>query len=150
MDREINKVVVHCSATHEGSDIGAKEIKQWHLKRGFNDIGYHFIIRLDGLIEVGRDLSIAGAHVKGHNKDSVGVCYVGGLDQNGKPKDTRTSRQKKSLDTLLITLKLMFSKADILGHRDLSPDLDGDGVVESHEWLKACPCYNVKDDLYWL
>ena len=78
-------IIIHCSATREGQDIKAKTIKQWHLRRGFADIGYHYIIDLDGTIEKGRDESLVGAHCVGKNAISIGVCYIGGCDKNLKP-----------------------------------------------------------------
>lgn len=94
-------IIIHCSATREGQDIKAKTIKQWHLQRGFADIGYHYIIDLDGTIEKGRDESLVGAHCIGKNAISIGICYVGGCDKNLKPKDTRTDAQKKAMKTLV-------------------------------------------------
>lgn len=144
--RKIKKIVVHCSATREGCDINAKDIDRWHKKRGFSQIGYHFVITLNGEVQEGRDLRLKGAHVKGHNHDSIGICYVGGLDFNGKARDTRTTAQRVSLSNLITNLSKRFNCPEILGHRDLSPDLDGDGVVEKHEWLKECPCFNAKKE----
>jgi N-acetyl-anhydromuramyl-L-alanine amidase AmpD len=90
-----------------------------------------------------RPLERVGAHVRGHNLESIGVCYEGGLDKEGKPADTRTDAQKMALASLVSELLLRFPAARVVGHRDLSPDLDGDGTVEPHEWLKQCPCFNV-------
>ena len=96
--RNINKIIVHCSASPEGKNFSVSEIRRWHLQRGFADIGYHFVIYLDGSVHVGRPLHKSGAHCKGQNKNSIGICYVGGLDSDGKtPKDTRTDTQKASL-----------------------------------------------------
>jgi len=114
--------------------------------RGFNDIGYHYIIELSGLTVVGRPLWKPGAHVKGHNKDTIGICYIGGIDQNGKPKDTRTDNQKKSIILLLQNLKELFPDATIKGHRDYSPDLNNDGRIDQWEWMKSCPCFEVSDE----
>ena len=94
-------IIIHCSATREGQDIKAKTIKQWHLQRGFSDIGYHYIIDLDGTIEKGRDESLVGAHCVGKNAVSIGICYIGGCDSNLKPKDTRTDAQKKAMKKLV-------------------------------------------------
>lgn len=89
--RNINEIIVHCSATAEGKDFTVADIKKWHLQRGFNDIGYHYVIYRDGSINKGRDESIIGAHCTGHNSYSIGVCYIGGVGIDGKtPKDTRT------------------------------------------------------------
>lgn len=117
-------IVVHCSATGPKSDIGKREITQWHLKRGFVTIGYHYVIRRDGSIEVGRRETEIGAHVAGHNSNSVGVCMVGGVDTQGKPSDNFTVTQYDSLRLLLGHLTTRYSSAKIVGHRDLSPDHD--------------------------
>ena len=112
-------------------------------------IGYHYIIDLDGTIEEGRPLSMEGAHcnTKGtsgisYNKHSVGICYVGGLDANGNPADTRTPAQKIALIELVSRLKSQFKITEVLGHRDTSPDLNDNGIVESKEWIKYCPCFD--------
>lgn len=147
---KIDAIIVHCSATRAGQDIGKKEITQMHIQRGFQTIGYNFVVRVDGTVEVGRSLNIDGAHCnsKGfsgvsYNKHSIGVCYIGGLDTNGKAADTRTPEQKKALRELIAKLiKQHPDIKEILGHRDTSPDLDGDGIVEKHEWIKMCPCFN--------
>jgi N-acetylmuramoyl-L-alanine amidase len=130
--RQINKIIIHCSATPEGRKTSADEIKSWHLERGFSDIGYHYIVHLDGSISYGRNIDKIGAHSKGQNKMSIGVCYIGGLDECLDPKDTRTPQQKESLLILLKTLKKLHSKAVIYGHRDFSD--------------KACPSFNAFDE----
>lgn len=136
--RKINKIIVHCSATQEGRDLNAAEINRWHLKRGFNGIGYHYVILLDGTIEYGRSIYKQGAHVKGENKGSIGICYIGGVESergpNGKwiAKDTRTPEQKESLLLLLKTLKKMHHEATIHGHNEFA--------------AKACPCFNVEEE----
>lgn len=129
--RKINKIIIHCSATKEGVNVTPSQIKEWHLARGFKAIGYHFVITLDGRTHVGRSLSQVGAHCKGQNKNSIGICYVGGLDNNGKPKDTRTEAQKNSLSRLLNELKQSFPKATIHGHNEFAN--------------KACPCFDVSE-----
>lgn len=116
-----------------------------HLNRGWSDIGYHAVIRRGGKIEWGRHPDAAGAHVKSHNFQSIGICLVGGIDHEGKPENNFTAVQMDSLKAVLIVMKRAYPAAQIVGHRDLSPDLDGDGVIERHEWLKDCPCFDVKE-----
>jgi len=142
--RNIRRIVIHCTATREGQDIDAATIRRWHLRQGWNDIGYHFVIGIDGEIERGRPEEIAGSHVRGFNTGSIGVVYVGGLDAQGRGKDTRTEAQKTAMAQLVRGLVRAYPGADVTGHRDLSPDKDGDGVVERHEWLKECPCFDVR------
>lgn len=134
--RQINKIIIHCSATPEGRETSAEEIKSWHLERGFSDIGYHYIVQLDGSISYGRNIEKIGAHSRGQNKMSIGVCYIGGLDECLDPKDTRTPQQKESLLILLKTLKKLHSKAVIYGHRDFSE--------------KACPSFDAFDEYKYI
>ena len=126
--RKIELIVVHCSATREGTDVTIDDIRQWHRKRGFRDVGYHFVVYRDGTVAKGRPLEQVGAHVKGYNRHSVGICYIGGLSAIGEIKDTRTDAQKVALRELLKDLKRRYPKARICGHRDLSPDRNGDGI----------------------
>lgn len=142
--RNIRRIVIHCTATREGQDIDAATIRRWHLRQGWSDIGYHFVIGIDGEIERGRPEETPGSHVRGFNTGSIGVVYVGGLDAQGRGKDTRTEAQKTALAQLVRSLLRAYPGADVVGHRDLSPDKDGDGVVERHEWLKECPCFDVR------
>lgn len=145
--RNIKYIIVHCSATAEGKDFKEKDIDKWHRQRGFTCIGYHYVVDLDGKIEVGRPESQIGAHCKGYNSVSIGVCYVGGVAKDGKtPKDTRTAEQKDSLRRLLIELKRKYPNAVICGHRDMSPDKNHDGKIEPWEWMKACPSFDAKKE----
>ena len=130
--RSINLIVVHCTATEEGKDYSVAEIRRWHLKRGFSDIGYHYLIGIDGKVHEGRNVNISGAHTAGYNAHSIGVCYVGGLDKNHKAKDTRTPAQKASLLRLLTDLKKMYPHASIHGHREFAN--------------KSCPCFDAKEE----
>lgn len=139
----IKRVFLHCTATREGQDVDAATIKKWHLAQGWKDIGYHFVIRLDGTIEIGRPENVVGSHVAGFNTGSIGIVYVGGLDAQGKGKDTRTDAQKASMAKLCKDLDRAYAHPRFLGHRDASPDKDGDGIIEKHEWLKECPCFDV-------
>jgi N-acetylmuramoyl-L-alanine amidase len=130
--RTINLIVIHCTATREGQFVNAAEINRWHKAKGWAGIGYHHVIQLDG------------AHVEGHNANSIGVVYVGGVAANGQtPKDTRTPDQKLALASLVKTLKVKYPRARVCGHRDLSPDLNHDGKITSNEWMKACPSFDV-------
>ena len=131
--RNIKELIVHCSATPEGKDYSIDTIRQWHLQRGFSDIGYHYVIYRDGSIHIGRDESIIGAHCTGHNTNSIGVCYIGGCASDGKtPKDTRTLQQKESLLSLLKTLKIKYPNAKIYPHYKFA--------------AKACPSFNAEEE----
>lgn len=140
--REIKYIVVHCSATVEGVNYTKNDIDIWHKKRGWNGIGYHFVIDLNGSIEKGRPLEKAGAHVKGYNKESIGIVYIGGLDKNKIPKDTRNECQKESLIKILTELKNKYPNSEIKGHRDFSPDINKNGIIEPNEFIKKCPCFD--------
>ena len=130
--RNINKIIVHCSATKEGKNYTVNDITRWHKERGFASIGYHWVVYIDGSVHQGRAESIMGAHTLGQNANSIGVCYIGGLDRNGQPKDTRTPAQKKALLELLKRLKADYPKATIHGHREFA--------------AKACPCFDAKTE----
>ena len=132
--REINKIIVHCSATREGENFDVAEIRKWHVEgRGWSDIGYHFYINLYGEIHKGRDISKIGAHCKGHNRNSIGICYCGGVEADGKtPKDTRNVEQKEALLAVLRTLKAMYPNAVIHSHKDFAN--------------KACPSFNATNE----
>lgn len=142
--KAIRYLVVHAAATPPDRDIGVKEIRAMHLQRGFRDIGYHYVIRRDGRVEKGRPDNVAGAHVSGFNSISLGVCLVGGVDAKGRPEENYTPAQYAALARLLRQLQASHPAARILGHRDLSPDKNGDGKVTPNEWLKACPCFDVR------
>jgi len=130
--RKINEIIIHCSATPEGRDVTVEEIRQWHLDRGFNDIGYHYIIDLDGVVHDGRPIEKPGAHCVKHNTHSLSICYIGGTDAHGRAKDTRTLEQKKSLKNLIHGLMFRFHDAKIYGHNEFSD--------------KDCPCFSVKNE----
>lgn len=148
--RNVYAVVIHCSATPEGRNVTAQGIENMHLQKGWSEIGYNAVIELDGTLRKGRNWNRIPAHVRGHNRNTIGICYIGGVDANMKAKDTRTPEQIETLEWLLPALKTEFCKEDgidvvIQGHRDYSPDLDGDGIIEEFEWVKHCPCFEVKD-----
>lgn len=141
--RSINLIVVHCTATLIGRAFDVAAIRAMHKARGWSDIGYHKLLGINGEIWPGRPEAIKGAHVGGHNTGSIGICYVGGIGADGQPKDTRTAAQIAALQHVLSDYRKRFPNARIRGHRDMSPDRDGDGIVEPHEWLKSCPCFDV-------
>ena len=144
--RAISLIVVHCSATRADRSLTPDDLETQHRRRGFNGTGYHYYIRKDGTVHLTRPIERIGAHVKGFNLNSVGICYEGGLDARGNPKDTRTPEQRSALHLLVYQLLQQFRNARVCGHRDLSPDLDGDGKVEPWEWVKQCPCFEVSKE----
>lgn len=135
MNREIEYIVVHCAATPPRMDIGVKEIRLWHQNKGWTDIGYHYVIRRSGELETGRPEERQGAHAKGYNRNSIGICLVGGVDENQKPQCNFEYHQMEALRMLLITLKQEYPNAKVLGHRDLP------------KVKKACPSFDVRE---WL
>lgn len=143
-DREsTDLIVVHCSATAPAADIGVADITRWHKQRGFDTVGYHYVIRRDGTLETGRRESEIGAHVRGHNASSIGICLAGGVSANGKPENNFTAAQWASLESLLLELQSRYPAARVCGHRDLSPDKNGDGRISPDEFIKACPSFDV-------
>jgi len=151
--KQIDSIIIHCSATRAEQDLRARDIDRMHRARGFAQIGYNFVIDLDGLVENGRPLSIDGAHcnTKGfsgesYNKHSIGICYIGGLDASGQAADTRTEAQRTALRELVAKLCREYPIAELLGHRDTSPDTDGSGEVEPCEFIKSCPCFDVRSE----
>ena len=145
--RTINLIVVHCSATREDKCFTEHDLDVCHRRRGFNGVGYHFYIRKNGDIKSTRPLERIGAHSRGFNRESIGICYEGGLDVQGCPADTRTPEQCSALRLLVHQLLKRFrNNVRICGHRDLSPDRNGDGVVEPEEWVKECPCFEVSKE----
>ncbi len=132
--RKINKIILHCTATPQGREVSVSTIRKWHLQRGFNDIGYHFLIHIDGKIERGRSIKEPGAHTRLQNKNSIGICYVGGMSKDmKKAKDTRTQAQKDSLIKLMHELIYKYNKdMTIHGHNEYAN--------------KACPSFNVQEE----
>lgn len=127
--RAINKIIIHCSYTKPDMDIGVAEIRDWHVNdNGWSDIGYHHVIRRDGTIEPGRDEARSGAHCKGHNHDSIGVCLVGGMSEDGKPECNYTLRQWRALDELIYDIQTRYPSATVHGHNEFSE--------------KPCPVFN--------
>ena len=131
--RVIKEIIVHCSATAEGRDFTVEDIRRWHKQQGWSDIGYHYVIGRHGEKWTGRDVDVSGAHCEGHNRNSIGVCYIGGLDETGKKaKDTRTLQQKAVMLSLLTELKRLYPQAKIYGHRDFA--------------RKDCPSFDAKNE----
>ena len=131
--RIINEIVVHCTATPEGRAVSVAEIRRWHKERGWSDIGYHFVVHLDGKVDIGRPVSQVGAHVAGRNANTIGVTYIGGVDKAGKPKDTRTTLQKAALLQLLKRLIGQYPDIKLIsGHRDYAN--------------KACPSFDARKE----
>ena len=128
-------LVLHCSASRCNQDYSVEQLRRDHKARGFYDIGYHFYIRKDGTMTQHRKLLEVGAHARPYNRCSIGICYEGGLDENGVPADTRTYAQKCSLLDLLRQLKTDYPNARISGHRQLSSSIH-----------KACPCFDAKSE----
>lgn len=130
--RRIDEIIVHCTATPQGMAVSVSDIDRWHRQRGFAGIGYHFVVYLDGTVHTGRPIDRAGAHCKGHNAHSIGVCYVGGLDVQGCSMDTRTPQQKIALHVLMVALKTQYPNAKVYGHRRFAN--------------KACPCFDAEKE----
>ena len=132
--RKINEIIVHCSATAEGRDYTVCDIDRWHKSRGWQCIGYHYVIYRDGSVHTGRPVAQIGAHCTGHNANSIGVCYIGGCAADGKtPKDTRTPQQREALRRLVADLQKQYPGATVHGHREFA--------------AKACPSFDVKTEL---
>lgn len=142
----IKYLVIHCSATRSNQDYTLEDLERDHHARGFRSIGYHFYIRRDGIIYALRRLNEVGAHTRGYNRRSIGICYEGGLDENRQAADTRTEAQRAALKHLLYDLHKRFPWAEIVGHRDLSPDIDGNGRIDPREWTKQCPCFDAREE----
>ena len=128
--RTITEIIIHCTATPAGRPHTVADVDCWHRQRGFKMIGYHFLVLLDGTVCTGRPLTMVGAHCTGHNRHSIGVCYVGGLDTYKQPADTRTPAQRKALAALIADLRRQFPNARVYGHRDFA--------------AKACPCFDAQ------
>lgn len=129
--RKITEIIVHCTATPAGRPVTVAQVDAWHKARGFRCIGYHYLVGLDGSVTAGRPEYEMGAHCLGHNYASIGICYVGGLDRDGKPADTRTPAQREALRKLVSDLKNRHPEATVHGHREFA--------------AKACPCFDIRD-----
>lgn len=129
--RNIHRIIVHCSATPPSMDIGADKIRDWHLAQGWRDIGYHYVIKRDGLVETGRPVSQRGAHCKGFNDDSIGICLIGGVDDKSTPQFNFTANQMERLFYLTLELQHLHPDCTVHGHNEFSS--------------KACPSFNVAE-----
>lgn len=144
--RTIKHLVIHCAATRANQSYTVKQMEADHKKRGFNSAGYNYYVRRSGEVIALRPLEVVPAQVAGYNKHAVGICYEGGMNAAGGPEDNRTPEQKASLLKLLKELKAKFPKAEILGHRDFSPDKNKDGKITPNEWIKWCPSFDAKTE----
>ena len=147
--RKIDKITVHCSATKPSQKHDVDSIRKMHLNRGWSDIGYHGVITRDGEYQEGRPIERNGAGVKGHNTGAIHICMIGGVDENNKSVDNFTEIQFEALRYMIthFTSKYGVKEENILGHRDYSPDLNGDGKITSNEFIKMCPCFDVQKKL---
>ena len=128
--RQINKIIIHCADTYPNMDVGVDEIRSWHLQKSWSDIGYHWVIKRDGTLQEGRRESMMGAHAKGHNVDSIGICLVGGKGFNDKPEFNFTYAQMDTLAGLVDNIKSRFENLDVMGHNEVSS--------------KTCPNFDVR------
>ena len=145
--RKIDLLVIHCSATRVDRCYTEHDLTTDHLRRNFSGAGYHYYIRKNGDIKTLRPIEIPGAHARGFNLSSIGICYEGGIDATGHPSDTRTAFQKHSLRVLVMLLLKDYPCSKVVGHRDLSPDLNHNGEIEPEEWIKECPCFDASEIL---
>lgn len=133
--RYIDKLIVHCTATPQFKDFDVEDVRDWHVKgNGWSDVGYHWLVKLDGTVQEGRPVERIGSHVRGQNKSSIGIAYVGGMDKDmNEWIDTRTPEQKDAIFNLLMDLKFQFPDAVVYGHNDFTDK-------------KVCPCFNAKEE----
>jgi N-acetyl-anhydromuramyl-L-alanine amidase AmpD len=143
----VKYLTIHCAATPEGRHVSHEQVTAWDKAR-FGQTSYHWVVELDGSMHRTLRDDELGAHVGKANTGNIGICYVGGVETNGKtPKDTRTELQKNTLLTLVRTYKERYPGIIIRGHRDWSKDLNRDGKITPNEWIKFCPCFDVTE---WL
>jgi N-acetylmuramoyl-L-alanine amidase len=139
MMRKIDYIIVHCTAT--APSVKHQTILDGWRRKGWSHNGYHWLIDAHGVGVRLQDDETPSNGVLGHNHNSVNVCYIGGIE-NGKTKDTRTDEQKGMLEMIISDYRKKYPKAKIVGHRDLSPDKNKNGIIESNEWVKICPCFD--------
>lgn len=142
--RQIKHIFVHCTAGSQKQTV--EDLMAEFKAKGWHAPGYHYVIAPDGKVTKLLDTDKVSNGVKGYNSNSINVAYIGGIDENGRPKDTRTFEQKKALLQLLKWLKVEHFGADIMGHRDISPDKNGNGIVDPWERIKECPCFDAKEE----
>ena len=142
--RQIKYIAVHCTAGSQKQSID--DLRAEFRRKGWKKPGYHFVVKPDGGIVQMLDEEEVSNGVKGYNSVIINVAYIGGIDAQGKATDNRTEAQKQSLENLLRILRGKYPKAVIQGHRDFSPDLNGNGKIEKCEWMKACPCFDAKEE----
>lgn len=142
--RKIERIFVHCTASQQTKT--ADDIKKEFKNKGWKNPGYHYVIDVNGEIHQLLEEEKISNGVQGYNQTSINVAYIGGIDEKGKGIDNRTYEQKKSLKSLISELKEKYPNAEVLGHRDISPDKNGNGIVDPWERIKECPCFNVKDE----
>lgn len=142
--RQIKYIAVHCTAGSQKQSID--DLRAEFRRKGWKKPGYHFVVKPDGGIVQMLDEEEVSNGVKGYNSVIINVAYIGGIDAQGKATDNRTEAQKQSLENLLRILRGKYPKAVIQGHRDFSPDLNGNGKIEKCEWIKACPCFDAKEE----
>lgn len=142
--RKIERIFVHCTASNQNATVN--DIKAEFKRKGWKNPGYHYLVDKDGVIHQLLDDSKVSNGVKGYNSTSINVAYIGGIDSSGKGVDNRTEQQKKSLRSLLKVLHSRYPDAQIMGHRDISPDTNGNGIVDPWERIKECPCFNAMDE----
>jgi len=119
--RPLDTIIIHCSATPEGRDVSADDIRSWHKARGWRDIGYHFVVNIDGFLQMGRPIEQIGAHAKGYNRKSIGICYIGGTDADLNAKDTLNEKQRETIQALIIDLKRSYPTiTKLIGHNEVS------------------------------
>ena len=142
--RKIERIFVHCTASNQNATVN--DIKAEFKRKGWKNPGYHYLVDKEGIITQLLDDSKVSNVVKGYNSTSINVAYIGGIDSSGKGVDNRTEQQKKSLRSLLKVLHSRYPDAQIMGHRDISPDTNGNGIVDPWERIKECPCFNAMDE----
>ena len=140
--RRIKRIFIHCTASRQTATV--QDIEREFKGRGWERPGYHFILDADGKIHQLLDTEKVSNGVYGYNQTAINIAYIGGIDENGKGIDNRTPAQKQSLIRLLLALRKKYPDAEILGHRDISPDTNGNGEVDPWERIKECPCFDAK------